>query len=169
MPTQNIAYAGPTTITMDLSALASSTTFVGGRESTEITNATTLYLDALVHGRFSVGTTPTLPCNLNVYVWGADVSIATTAIDVLDGLDSAETLTNSTVLTNALRLGASCPILVTTSNIVYDIAPFSVAQLFAGILPKFWGLFVAHNHTAALQTIAGNTNSFRFLGVTSTT
>jgi hypothetical protein len=164
----NIAYSANTTITMDLSALAASSTFVAGRESTQVDNTTNLYVDALVSGRFIVGTTPTLPCQLNVYVWGADTSLATTAIDVLDGTDSAETLTNTTVLTNALRLGASCPVLVNTSNTTYDIAPFSVAQLFGGILPKFWGLYVAHNMTAALKTDAGNTNSFRFNGITYT-
>lgn len=168
MAAVNIAYSANTTITMDLTALGASTTFIAGRESTQVDNTTNLYVDALVSGRFIVGTTPTLPCQLNVYVWGADTSLATTAIDVLDGTDSAETLTNTTVLTNALRLGASCPILVNTSNITYDIAPFSVAQLFGGIMPKFWGLFVSHNHTAALKTDAGNTNSFRFNGVTYT-
>lgn len=168
MATVNIAYSSNTTITMDLSALGSSSTFVAGRESTQVDNTSNLYVDAIVSGRFIVGTTPTLPCQLNVYVWGADTSLATTAIDVLDGTDSAETLTNTTVLTNALKLGASCPILVNTSNTTYDIAPFSVAQLFGGIMPKFWGLYVSHNQTAALKTDAGNTNSFRFNGVTYT-
>lgn len=168
MATVKIAYSSNTTITMDLSALGSSSTFVAGRESTQVDNTSNLYVDAIVSGRFIVGTTPTLPCQLNVYVWGADTSLATTAIDVLDGTDSAETLTNTTVLTNALKLGASCPILVNTSNTTYDIAPFSVAQLFGGIMPKFWGLYVSHNQTAALKTDAGNTNSFRFNGVTYT-
>lgn len=168
MATVKIAYSSNTTITMDLSALASSSTFIAGRESSQIDNSSNLYVDAIVSGRFIVGTTPTLPCQLNVYVWGADTSLATTAIDVLDGTDSAETLTNTTVLNSALRLGASIQILVNTSNITYDIAPFSVAQLFGGVMPKFWGLYVAHNHTAALKTDAGNTNSFRFNGVTYT-
>jgi hypothetical protein len=168
MATVNVAYAGPTTITMDLSALASSSTFVAGRESSEITNASNLYADAIVYGRFIVGTTPTLPCTFNVYVWGADVSLGTTAIDTLDGTDSGETLTNTTVLNSALVLARAVPILVNTSNTTYDISPFSVAQLFGGNMPKFWGLYCAHNQTAALKTDAGNTNSFRFNGITYT-
>lgn len=164
----NIAYAGPTTITMDLSALAASSTFVAGRESTQVDNSSNLYVDAIVYGRFIVGTTPTLPCTFNVYVWGADVSLATTAIDVLDGTDSAETLTNTTVLNSALVLARAVPILVNTSNITYDVAPFSVAQLFGGNMPKFWGLYCAHNMTAALKTDAGNTDEFRFNGITYT-
>lgn len=161
--------ATPTTITMDLSALASSATFVAGRESTQVDNTSNKYIDALVYGRFIVGTTPTLPCTLNVYVWGAPVSLATTAIDTLDGTDSAETLTNTTVLGSALQLVRSQSILVNTSNTTYDVSPFTVAQYFGGVLPPFWGLFVAHNMTAALKTDAGNTDSFRFHGITYTT
>mgnify|MGYP001379931464 CR=1 FL=1 len=89
MTTVNIAYANAVNITMDLSALAASSTFVAGRESTQVDNTSNKYIDALVRGRFIVGTTPTLPCQFNVYLWGAAVSLATTAIDVLDGTDSA--------------------------------------------------------------------------------
>ena len=157
-----------TTITMDLSALASSSTLLAGRESTQIDNTSNHYRDALVSGRIIVGTTPTLPCQLNVYVWGSHVSLATTAIDVLDGTDSAETLTNSTVLVNGLPLGAAVTILVNTSNQTYYISPFSIASLFGGVMPKYWGLFVAHNMTAALKTDAGNTDSFSYVGITDT-
>lgn len=162
------AYSSPVTITMDLTALGASATFVAGRESNEIDNTSNKYMDALVLGRFIVGTTPTLPCQLNVYLWGANVSLATTAIDVLDGADSAETLTNTTVLTNALRLARFNPILVNTSNLTYDILPFAVAPFFGGVMPQFWGLYVAHNMTAALKTDAGNTNAFRYIGITYT-
>ena len=168
MTTLNEAYSANTPITMDLSALGTSATFVAGRESNEIDNTSNKYVDALVRGSIIVGTTPTLPCQLNVYVWGADTSLATTPIDVLDGVDSAETLTNTTVLTNALVLAKAASILVNTSNLTYYLSPFSVAALFGGIMPKFWGLFVAHNMTAALKTDAGNTNSFSFNGITYT-
>jgi hypothetical protein len=168
MATYNIAYAGPTTITMDLSALASSSTFVAGRECSEVNNSSNKYVDAIVYGRFIVGTTPTLPCRLNVYVWGADASLGSVGIDTLDGTDSAETLTNTTVLNSALYLGRTTEVLVNTSNITYDVAPFSVAQLFGGLMPAYWGLYVAHNMTAALKSDSGNTNSFRYNGITYT-
>ena len=168
MTTVNIAYANAVNITMDLSALAASSTFVAGRESTQVDNTSNKYIDALVRGRFIVGTTPTLPCQFNVYLWGAAVSLATTAIDVLDGTDSAETLTNSTVLQNAIVLVRAAPILVNTSNLTYDVVPFGVAKYFDWIMPSFWGLYTSHNMTAALKTDAGNTNSFSFQGITYT-
>lgn len=164
----NIKYGSNTQITMDLSGLAASATFVAGRESNEIDNTTPKFDDIMVRGTFIVGTTPTLPCQFNIYVWGSDVSLATTPIDTLDGTDSAETLTNTTVLNSALVLAKYPPILVNTSNIAYYVSPFSVAQLFGGIMPKFCGLFCAHNQTAALKTDAGNTNSFSYYGITYT-
>lgn len=164
MATVTPSYSANTAITMDLAGLASSSSFVAGRESSQIDNTTNKYMDAIVSGTISVGTTPTANTQINVYVWGADTSLATTAIDVLDGTDSAETLTNTGIL-NSLRFGASIGVIATTSDIAYPILPFSVASRFGGVMPKFWGLFVAHNCVAALRNTAVNTNSMEFVGV----
>jgi hypothetical protein len=149
---------------MDLSALASSATFVAGRESSQVDNTTNKYVDVLVSGSVSVGTTPTANTSILVYVYGADTSLATTAIDVLDGTDSAETLTNVGIL-NALRLGASINVPAATTDVQYFVLPFSVAALFGGVVPKFWGLYVAQNTGVALRTNAINTNSFEYVGI----
>jgi hypothetical protein len=149
---------------MDLSALASSATFVAGRESSQVDNTTNKYVDVLVSGSVSVGTTPTANTSILVYVYGADTSLATTAIDVLDGTDSAETLTNVGIL-NALRLGAAINVPAATTDVQYFVLPFSVAALFGGVVPKFWGLYVAQNTGAALRTNAINTNSFEYVGI----
>jgi len=120
-------------------------------------------VDALVQGKVTVGTTPTANTNINVYVWGSDTSPASTAIDVLDGTDSDETLTNAGIL-YALKLGASISVPATTSNVTYIVQPFSVAQLFGGVVPKFWGLFVAHNTGVALNSTGGN-HEFTYTGI----
>lgn len=164
MATATINYSSNTAITMDLANLGSSTTFVAGRESSQIDNTTNKYTDAIVSGTISVGTTPTANTQINVYVWGADTSLATTALDVLDGADSAETLTNTGVL-SALRFGATVSVSAATSDVAYPILPFSVAARFGGVMPKFWGLFVAHNTVAALRNTAVNTNSLEFVGI----
>lgn len=164
MATATVSYSSNTAITMDLANLASSSTFLAGRESTQIDNTTNKYMDALVSGQISVGTTPTANTQIVVYVWGADTSLATTALDVLDGTDSAETLTNTGIQAN-LRVGAVLPVLATTSDIAYLVLPFSVASRFGGVLPKFWGLFVAHNTGVNLRNAAVNTNSLEFVGV----
>lgn len=164
MATATTNYSSNTAITMDLSALGSSATFVAGRESSQVDNTTNKYVDVLVSGSVSVGTTPTANTSILVYVYGADASLATTAIDVLDGTDSAETLTNTGIL-NALRLGAAINVPAATSDVQYFVLPFSVAALFGGVVPKFWGLFVAHNTAVNLRSNAINTNSFEYVGI----
>lgn len=157
-------YSGAgTTITMDLTSLGSSSSFTAGRESSEIDNTSNKYVDVLVQGKVSVGTTPTANTTIAVYVWGSDVSLATTPIDVLDGADSAETLTNAGIL-NALKLGAVISVPAATSDVAYEVLPFSVAQLFGGVMPRFWGLYVAHNTGVALRASA-NSNQFKYVGI----
>lgn len=164
MATSTVNYSSNTAITMDLSALASSATFVAGRESSQVDNTTNKYVDVLVSGSVSVGTTPTANTSILIYVYGAETSLATTAIDVLDGTDSAETLTNVGIL-NALRLGAAINVPAATTDVQYFVLPFSVAALFGGVVPKFWGLFVAHNTAVNLRSNAINTNSFEYVGI----
>lgn len=163
MPTITVSYSSNTTITISPASLGTSSTFVAGRESTEVDNTTNKYVDALVSGKVTVGTTPTASTQIAVYVWGAHTSLATTALDTLDGTDSAETLTNTGIL-NALRLGATVQVPATTSDIGYIILPFSVAALFGGVMPKFWGLFLAHNTGVNLNSTAGN-HVFEYVGI----
>ena len=164
MATQTINYATAAAITMDLQNLASSSTFVAGRESSQIDNTTNKYVDALVFGRISVGTTPTANTIIQVFVYAGDVSLATTAVDVLDGTDSAETLTNVGIL-GQLKLGTVISVPAATSDVAYEVQPFSIAQLFGGIMPKFWGLYVAHNTVAALRNTSVNQNSLSYAGI----
>jgi hypothetical protein len=164
MATATLNYSSNTAITMDLANLASSSTYLSGRESTEVDNTSNKYMDAIVSGFISVGTTPTANTVIAIYAWGADTSLATTAIDTLDGTDSAETLTNAGVLT-ALRWCASITVPAATSNVQYPVLPFSIASRFGGVLPKYWGLYVAHNTGVNLRNTAVNTNSLEFVGV----
>lgn len=157
-----------TAITFDISSLGTSSTLVAGRESTQIDNTSTNYLDAIVNVKGITGhasTAPTVGQVIALYVWGADTSLATTAIDVLDGTDSAETLSHVSVL-NSLRWVGAATVTVATAGLVYYIQPFSIASQFGGVMPKFWGLFLAHNHTGALA--AAQSGLFSFNGVTYT-
>lgn len=165
MATQTINYSSNTAITMDLANLASSASFVAGRESTEVDNTTNKFVDAIVQGSVSVGTTPTGSTTINIFVYASDTSLATTPIDVIDGVDSAETITNTGILYSMFRLGAAINVLATTSDIAYPVAPFSIAQLFGGVMPKYWGLFVAHNTGVNLRNTSVNTNSFEYVGI----
>lgn len=165
MATMSLSYGSNSSITMDLSGLASSSTFISGRESNQIDNTTNKFVDALVRGTVYVGTTPTVNTSINIYVWGWDQSIASPTLDALDGTDSAEGLTNTGVLYSTLKLAAVINVLATTSNQGYPVAPFSVAQQFGGVMPKFWGLYVAHNTGSSLYANSANTNAFNYHGI----
>lgn len=166
MAVTQITYGANTAITMDLSNLSSST--LVGRESNEVDNSSAKYVDVLVRGNFTVGTTPGITGGLAVYVWGADAAASATNLDVLDGVDSAETFT-TTSLGATVVLGSFTSVLVATSDTKYQVRPFSVASLFGGVMPKYWGLFVTQNTGSALKTDAANTNSFSYTGITYTT
>lgn len=151
MATSTINYGSDTAITFDVSSLGTSSTFLAGRESTQIDNTTNKFVDAIVTCDGILGhasTAPTVGQQIQLYLWGSDVSLATTPIDVLDGTDSAETLAHDSVR-QSLRLVAAPTVTVATAGLKYYIMPFSVASYFDQ-MPKFWGLFLAHNHTGAL-------------------
>ena len=166
MAVQNITYSSNTTITISLASLASSATWVAGQESSLVDNTSNLYVDAVVQGKIQVGTTPTANTSIIVYVWGSSVSPATTAIDVIDGTDSAETITSAGVRNSFLKIGAVLDVDSNTSNRDYPFS-FGVAQLFGGSLPPYWGLFVAHNTGVALNATGGN-HVVSFRGITFT-
>ena len=168
MPILTQTLSANTAITLDLSALATSTSGLGGRESTQIDNTTTNYLGALVNVKGIIGhasTAPVIGQNISLYVWGADTSLATTGIDTLDGTDSAETLTHAAIL-RALRWVATSEATVATAALTYFFQPFDVAASFNGIVPKFWGLYATHSHAGALG--AANSALFSFNGLTFT-
>ena len=160
-------YSSNTAITFDISSLGTSATFVAGRESTEIDNATTnKYIDCLVNVDGITGhasTAPVVGQYIGLWVWGSDTS--TDAPDTLVGADAARTLGHVSVL-NSLKFAGAAYVTVATAALVYYIQPFSVAALFGGIMPKFWGLYLAHNHAGSLA--AAQTALFSFNGITYT-
>lgn len=166
MATQNIGYSSNTAITISLASIATSPTWVAGAESNLIDNTSNLYVDALVQGLVTVGTTPTANTSILVFVWGSSVSPATTAIDVIDGTDSTETITSAGVRNSFMKLAAVLDVDSNTSNRGYPCS-FSVAQLFGGVLPPYWGLFVTHNTGVNLNSTGGN-HVFSYRGVTYT-
>jgi hypothetical protein len=162
MSKTTLDYGVNTTIVMDASSLASNASFIIGVESNQVDNTVDKFVEVMIQGKVIVGTTPVVGTFINVYVWGSNVSLATTALDTLDGTASGETLANTGVLNTAFRLGASIGVLAATSGVGYDIAPFPLSSLF-GAVPKFWGMFLAHNTGVALG--AANSNLFTFNGI----
>lgn len=163
MATVTPSYATPAAITISLASLASSSDWTAGRESDAVDNSTNKYVDALVSGKVRVGTTPTINTFINIYIY-AQHDDTPTYQDVFDGTDSAETVTSAGVLAGVVKLLGSLFVSATTTDRDYFLAPTSVAQLFGGVLPKRWGLFVAHNTGVNLNSTGGN-HEFKYTGI----
>ncbi len=140
-------------LTIGLASLATNSQGVYnfGRESTAVSNLVNQDIDHLLSGKITLGTSPTANRSINVYVYTPAFLTAgvPTYPDVLDGVDSDETITSSNVLNGMLRLAWS----VTTEAVsgrTYWMPQTSIAGLFNGIMPPFWGIFVAHDTAVAL-------------------
>lgn len=169
MAVTKITYDTYNTITIGLATtpLASSATFVAGRQGTAVDNTTNLYDDALVSGQVTVGTTPTANTQIQVYVY-AQQDDTPTYPDTFTGTDGDKTITSAGVASGMIRLAGVLSVDATTSNRTYYLAPFSVASLFGGVLPKRWGLFITHNTGVALNSTAAN-HVWKYVGITYTT
>jgi hypothetical protein len=149
-----IAYAASAAFTFTLASIATSSTRVAGSESTAIDNTSNKYLDYLVAGKVTTGTSPTDAKQIDLWVY-ASFEDTPTYPDVLDGTNSTETLTSEGVRNGALVLAASIST-NNTSDRTYWFAPFSVAALFGGRMPKFFGLFLSHDTGVNLNSTGGN-------------
>lgn len=155
---------------MDISSLATSSTFLGGFESGEVDNTTTRWDDFIVNIDGILGhatTAPVIGQQIQIFIWGSKVSLASTPIDVLDGTASVETLGHDSVR-QSLRLVAAPTVTAATAALKYYAQPFSVAQFFGGNQPTFWGLFLAHNHAGALAAAQSGLFSYQGIKYTAT-
>jgi hypothetical protein len=145
MASLKIAYSADIDLDVtNLHSIASSATWVAGWESDAIDNSSNLYLDYLVSGKIALGNSATAG-QIRVYVV-APVDDAPTWPDVMDGTDSVETWTTTTIRDGAAKLGAALETRADPgTDDVYFIAPFSVAALFGGVCPEKFVLFIAHS------------------------
>jgi hypothetical protein len=154
MATVTVNYAASAAITCNCTSLASSATFTSGYESSWVDNTTNKYVDALLSGKVTVGTTPTP--NTQILVYTVAMLEDSTYFDVFDGTESTETLTNGAAAAGSLKLAAVLNVPVNTAGVAYNFGPTSVAQLYGGVLPAKWGLFVTHNTGTTLGTATGS-------------
>ncbi len=158
----NVKYPSTSTasVTITLASLATNGTagvFLAGRSSAAIDNRTTLDLDHLLSGRIRTGTTtPVVSRSINIYAYAPYVNASGTATypDTLAGTDANVTFTSANIQNSALRFVANIIIDVTAER-DYFFAPVSIASLFGGALPQFYGIFVAHDTGAILSATGG--------------
>lgn len=161
-----IAYAADGQFTITLASLATSSTFVAGRESTSVSNGSNKYLDYEITGKITTGTTPIV--DRAIYVFGVKpINDTPTWPDVFDGTDSDETVSATPILDQMpviWRTGVTA-----TSNVTYPlINAITLAQLW-GIIPDNFGIFVSHNTNVNFNSTGGNHEiSYRGVYLTNT-
>ena len=171
MPALTNVLGSPTAITLDLNQLALSDTFLVGVQSAQVTAAADV-VDVLINvDPITAGAVaPAVGDRIQIYVYGADTSFATTAWDAIDGTASTAgteaTLTHAAVL-NAMSLAVVHSATAATANYVYYTRPFTLAQHFGGVLPDFWGIWVAQNMGGDLKSTTNDT-CFSYQTVTPT-
>lgn len=149
-----LTFAASAAITWTLASLATSSTLLAGRESAGVDNHTNLYLDFLVAGKVRMGTSPTTGTNFEVWCYSSlnDTPVYTSAHI---GTDQAFSYTTRDLLANSERLVS---VLTTdgTSGRTLFFPPTSVASLFGGVPPQYWGLWGVHNTGVALDSTGAN-------------
>jgi hypothetical protein len=148
------AWGTEAALTVTLASLATSATFVSGRESTAVAATGTTVEDELLSGKITTGTSPTAAKEIRVYVYG-QIEDTPTYPDVLDGTDSAETITDTELLGTAIRLVEVIPT-DDSSDQTYYFGPVGLAQYFGGLLPPRWGVFISHNTGVNLNSTGSN-------------
>ena len=148
-----LSYPAASDLTITLASLASDTNLLTGRESATIDNSTSLYLDILVSGKITAGTSPT--ASRSIEVWAVGSWDGTNWPDVFDGTESAETITSADIKSSVCRFLAAMATANTTDR-TYHFGPVSLASAFGGTLPPKVVLFVTHSTGVALNSTAGN-------------
>jgi hypothetical protein len=168
MTTATINYSSvsdTTAIGITLASLATSSTLVAGRQSDIVTNVSNKYMDAIVAGQITIGTSPTAG-TIAVYLFRPLSAASSTFVypvattTALGESDAAATFIANQI-GGAVKFAGAVSTAATTDQ-KYSFS-FSVADVF-GFMPLKWGLFVTHNTAVNLNSTAGN-HWFHYTGI----
>lgn len=134
-------------LTCVLTSMATDATLLAGRASSVVDNTTNLDLDHLVSGVIKTGTSPTANTTIELWIYAHHLIVSGTPSypDSITGTDANKTMTSANVKAAALIRAPVTLVVDSTSARSYFFAPFSIAALFGGSMPPYWGLFVVHN------------------------
>lgn len=153
-----VAYAATGTYTITLTGLATDANLLAGRESTGVSNAVNLYLDELIAGAITTGTSPTAAKQIEVHYVGSRDDTPTYP-DVFDGTESAETVTSADIK-NSICVPLAIMPTDNTSDRVYKFKPTGARQFCGDALAVAHVIFVTHNSGVNLNATASNHGIF---------
>lgn len=138
-----IEHGASFTLGITLTAVASSPTYVNGKQSDTIDNTTNKFLDYLLSGKAQTFGSGLTAGSIRVYVFG---SVNDTPIfpDPFGSVDLSQTVDPPENLGLVCRLFEEMPT-NTTANETYEFSPKGIASYFGGVLPKHWGMFLSQN------------------------
>lgn len=147
-------YNASANLTCTLASLASSASWLAGREATFLDNTSNLYLDYKFTGKITVGTTPTINTEIRIYLM--EMLDDSTWPDVMDGTDSDETWTSAGVRDSAAKLAKIINVDAATSDRAYLFDAGYISSFFGGVCPPKVGVFISHNTGVNLNSTGGN-------------
>jgi hypothetical protein len=154
-------YTNGVALTITLASLASTTADPPvGRESTIVDNSSTRFLDAILSGQITTGTSPTASKQIVVCVWGITYNGTNTRPP------AGVAATGDAALTPAFAGCIGVPGLIMPAIVIPTTNTSDKAYAFAGIsvrralrldtLPYKWGAFVYHSTGQNLNATGGN-------------
>lgn len=161
-PNTNIlaAYGSSAAMTLTGTSLASSSTFIAGRESTVVDNTSNLYIDYVLAAITKVGSASVVAGVIQIWLHGSrndafaygDLGNGTT----LTGADAVANFITAGKRAGACNFWKDVSVDVTTANAVHSFSPRGIGASFDYVLPKKWGIWFVHNTSAALSSTAGD-------------
>lgn len=144
MPT-TIVYTARATVTITLASLANASM----RQSAEVSNSSAKYVDVIIAGKITTGTSPTNNNSITVFAYGGDGTIRSGGAS---GTDSAYTPAGEDA---QLKVLAVIPV-TATSNQTYEFYIGGLAQFFGNAMPEKWGIIVSNDSGVALNATGSN-------------
>lgn len=149
-----VAYVASADYTITLTGLASDTNLLAGREGSALSNASNKYLDVLMSGKITTGSSPTDNRVIEVH---AIFSLDDTPNypDVFDGTDSAETITSIGIKSGISALTAYIAT-NNTSDRTYPFKGIGLRQFIGDAVMPAHVPFVTHSTAVNFNATASN-------------
>lgn len=144
----NVKYGTPVAITMTgIEDIDASATLITGWTSNSVNNTSTLAVDYLVSGQFTTESSNRAAGTIAVYAYAA-FDATPTWPDIFssgtEGSVGAVSIADTEERDACMRLVAAITT-DDTASAVYSFPPTSIAQLFGGVVPPYWALYVSSN------------------------
>lgn len=151
MPTLRTVYSSVINIVVSAASALNADLWA---ESDIVVNATTTrrYVDAMLSGRITLNASATTDDVVEIYCYGGlDQAVASALGGSLNGgLDGNQSVETEGTAFNYENLHLIGVITADVANGTIYWGPWSVAQVFGGVLPQRWGVMIHNNTSGAL-------------------